>query len=155
MRSQLKTKTKIADLESNDGSLLSSDVQKAELLNSFFASVFTNEDTSYIPSLEERKFSSTLENLTVTPCDVEKRLKRLKTTKSPGIDAIHPVLLKECASEICEVVADMFNKSINDGILPSMWKKAQVSPIFKKGNKHSCANYRPVSLTVILDLDSY
>jgi len=31
-----------------------------------------------------------------------------------------------------------------------MWKKAQVTPLFKKGCKSQCSNYRPVSLTVIL-----
>jgi len=150
VRSQLKSKTHIADLESQDGSLLSSDVQKAELLNSFFSSVFTNEDVSHIPTMEDRNFETFLEDIYISPSDVEKKLDKLKSNKSPGIDSIHPLLLKECAHELSEVLADMFNQSIQSGSLPSLWKKAQVTPIFKKGNKHLCSNYRPVSLTVIL-----
>ena len=34
--------------------------------------------------------------------------------------------------------------------LPSQWKHAYVSPIFKKGAKTDPANYRPVSLTSVV-----
>ena len=34
--------------------------------------------------------------------------------------------------------------------IPSDWTKANVSPVFKKGNKNDPANYRPISLTCIL-----
>ena len=34
--------------------------------------------------------------------------------------------------------------------LPTIWKRANVSPIFKKGNRQLASNYRPVSLTCIL-----
>jgi hypothetical protein len=40
-----------------------------------------------------------------------------------------------------------FQASINQGILPTDWKTANVVPIFKKGNKSKAENYRPVSLT--------
>jgi len=150
VRSQYKTSTCVCDLESPDGTLSSSDTQKAELLNAFFASVFTSEDMTHVPDLSERKFTSTVDSITVTPEKVCKLLNSLKTTKSPGIDAIHPLLLKECRNELCEVLSKLYESSLIQGIVPDMWRKAQVSPLFKKGNRHSCSNYRPVSLTVIL-----
>ena len=41
----------------------------------------------------------------------------------------------------------MFIKSLETGTLPQDWKSAQVTPIFKKGNRHSPNNYQPISLT--------
>ena len=41
----------------------------------------------------------------------------------------------------------LFTKSLESGILPQDWKSAQVTPIFKKGDRHSPNNYRPISLT--------
>ena len=35
--------------------------------------------------------------------------------------------------------------------MPSDWKKANVTPLYKKGSKKEPGNYRPVSLTSIPD----
>ena len=43
----------------------------------------------------------------------------------------------------------IFQNSIDSGELPEDWLKANISPIFKKGNVHLPGNYRPVSLTSV------
>ena len=40
----------------------------------------------------------------------------------------------------------MFQISLNSGQFPNIWKKANVVPLFKKGEKNSKTNYRPISL---------
>ena len=59
-------------------------------------------------------------------------------------------MLKELREEIAPIIQVIFERSIKTGKLPSEWCRAQVSPIFKKGDKSSPANYRPISLTCIL-----
>ena len=44
----------------------------------------------------------------------------------------------------------IFKKSLSEGRLPLDWKVANIVPIFKKGNKSSPCNYRPVSLTSVV-----
>ena len=74
----------------------------------------------------------------------------LKTSKSPGPDQLDPRILQEMSHVITKPLQQIVTLSMNKNKLPSIWKKANVSPIFKKGKKQSASNYRPVSLTCIL-----
>ena len=53
------------------------------------------------------------------------------------------------AYEISPALSVIFQVSLDQGTLPSIWKTAKVVPIYKKGNKSDPCNYRPVSLTCI------
>ena len=65
--------------------------------------------------------------------------------------------LKECADEIYLPLTDIFRKTLALGEVPEDWRKANITCIFKKGNKQDTGNYRPVSLTSVICklLESY
>ena len=50
---------------------------------------------------------------------------------------------------ISPILALIYNESLARGEIPDEWRQANVSPVFKKGEKYDAANYRPVSLTCI------
>ena len=50
-KSKLNNKSGLGDMQQVNGNLTSDDREKAELLNTYFTSVFTREDTSVIPQL--------------------------------------------------------------------------------------------------------
>ena len=79
-----------------------------------------------------------------------KLLSNLNPDKAQGPDDIRPIIMKELREEIAPVIQLLFKKSISMGKIPSDWTKANVSPVFKKGNKNDRTNYRPISLTCIL-----
>ena len=56
---------------------------------------------------------------------------------------------KECSNQLAPGLASIYQKSINTGSLPSDWLNANISCVFKKGDKHAAKNYRPVSLTSV------
>ena len=55
-------------------------------------------------------------------------------------------VLKHCSNTLCKSFTVLFNKSLADGVFPRTWKLANVSPVYKKGNKSGKVNYRPISL---------
>ena len=86
----------------------------------------------------------------MTENKVKLLLKQLNVSKSTGPDNFHPRFLKETADNISYPITILFNKSLSEGSLPSDWKRANVTCIFKSGNKTKSSNYRPISITNIL-----
>ena len=74
----------------------------------------------------------------------------MKDNKSPGVDRIPPKLLKEIVKQISTPLAKLFNLSLEEKIVPSEWKEANIMPLFKKGLRNKPENYRPVSLTSVV-----
>ena len=74
----------------------------------------------------------------------------MKDNKSPGVDGIPPKLLKEIVEQISAQLDKVFYLSLEEGIVPSEWKEANITPLFKKGSTNKPNNYRPVSLTSVV-----
>ena len=154
----VKTKTKspcnIPDLylqeDDLDKGLATEDKDKADVLAYFYSSVFTNEPSGVIPNRKPQHMTSVLHKSIFTEEKIKKKLLVLKMTKSPGPDKIHPRVLKEVATAIAKPLCLIFSSTMEKRKLPTIWKRANVSPIFKKGNRQLASNYRPVSLTCIL-----
>ena len=87
---KLKTRDKVNDLLKENGSLTKNDNEKAEVLNSFFKSVFTVEDTSQLPEPQGMKVDQVLSTIEITPLIVKNKLLKLFKSKSTGPDLIHP-----------------------------------------------------------------
>ena len=62
-------------------------------------------------------------------------LAELKLSKATGLDKISAKLLKDAASVIAKPVTYLINLTILTGEIPSQWKEARVTPIYKTGKK--------------------
>ena len=51
---------------------------------------------------------------------------------------------------IAPVLQTIYSQSLKHATLPQDWLLANITPVFKKGNRSSPANYRPISLTSVL-----
>ena len=154
-QSKLKTRAGIPDLiiseEDDTPEYTKTDQDKADLFMKYFSSVFTVEpEHEEMPPFDKRNYSQELSNIQITEEMVLQKLKKIKVNKSPGPDNIHPRVLHEISGNITIPITYIYKTSLRCRELPSEWKHANVSSIYKKGKKTVPQNYRPVSLTCIL-----
>ena len=101
------------------------------------------------PNKDKFKLSSLL-NLfqfeLISPDEVNKYLSQLSSSKACGFENVPNNLYKLITLIISPFLADIFNKSYDLGIFPSILKYAKVIPLYKTGPKHLVNNYRPISL---------
>ena len=149
VRSKTQVRPGIGDLKNANGEWITNDIDKANELNGFFTSVFTKNENKKLPNFST-KTDSFISDIVVTENKVKSLLKQLNISKSTGPDNFHPRFLKETAENISYPITILFNKSLSEGILPSDWKLANVTCIYKSGDKTQSSNYRPISITSIL-----
>ena len=116
--------------------------------------MFTVEDISSLDLLyKELNVSDSsvlLDHVKTLSEEVFELLTSLKVNKACGPDKICARLLKEEAAELSPSLTVLFNKSLQDAVLPLDWVSANVCPVYKKGDKQCASNYHPISLTCLL-----
>ena len=110
--SQLKrlksTKSTPCYLQADDVQIYD-DTAKANALNKFFHSTFTNSCFRLPPTSELPTPSTQLHEIRFDLIEVYETLSKLDPTKAMGIDNLHPHLLKICALMIHEPVTCLYN----------------------------------------------
>ena len=144
--SKFKNISVIPSLARSDGTVATSDLDKCNLLNKYFVSVFTTDD-GILPSLAHQ--SPVTASVTFTCDRVCRAFKKLPLKYSKTPDHFPAIFLKSVACVIAFPLSYLFNMSMHCGKVPSDWKIAYVCPIFKKGDRKLPSNYQPVSLTSI------
>ena len=107
-------------------------------------------DPDCSPPIIPSKTNARLTTCCTTKFEVEKLLRNLDVSKALGPDNISPYVLKKCASQLAEPLAQLFNTCIEQQVWPKVWKRARVAAVHKKKSRTSVENYRPISLLSIV-----
>ena len=148
IKSQKKDNSGVSPLIEN-GKTYEDSKGKAQVLNRQFQSVFTEEVKDNIPRMDRSEKLPPINRLCITTAGIEKMLKGIDIKKASGPDEVPCRILKEAAEEISPYLCYIFNMSISTGSVPSDWRSANITCLFKKGERSAAANYRPVSLTSV------
>ena len=82
----------------------------------------------------------------VEPMTVENEIYALNKSKACPTNSIPPHIIQEnCDIFVPRITSDL-NNSIYYGNFPTNLKNADLTPVFKKGDRQNKCNYRPVSI---------
>ncbi|KAK4810576.1 hypothetical protein QYF61_007313 [Mycteria americana] len=140
-------------VDGGENVIVTKDEEKAEVLNAFFASVFNSRANCSLGTqpLESEDRDGDQNGAPIIQGEmVSDLLHHLDTHKSMGPDEIHLRVLKELADVLTKPLSIIYQQSWLTGEVPADWRLANVTPIFKKGQKEDPGNCRPVSLTSVL-----
>ena len=118
--------------------------------NTYFSAVnkFQNH-----PSISKIKSDRTYLGFSFRPANYEEvltELKNLDVSKTTQLEGIPTKIVKENLNIFATFLAKDINKCIRKGEFTDKLKTVDITPAFKRGDKHDKSNYQPVSILPIL-----
>jgi len=108
---------------------------RRNVLNGYFASVFIGKGSSHITQVAESKHKNLEDLPAVSGDEICHHLKNLKVYKSMGHNDIYPQVLRELMNEVAKPLSITSEKSWQSGVVPTDWKRGDITPIYKKGKR--------------------
>uniref|UniRef100_A0A1B0CKX3 Reverse transcriptase domain-containing protein n=2 Tax=Lutzomyia longipalpis TaxID=7200 RepID=A0A1B0CKX3_LUTLO len=138
-------KPQVAMCKDQQGNLLTQDTDIVKRWEEYFQ-VLLNAGDEPVVQDEEDMVADGREVEPPTLEDVVKAIQSLKNHKAPGEDNIPAELVKYGGDELHKRIYGLIRKIWVTGKMPDDWNVAVIVPIYKKGDRLDCANYRGISL---------
>ena len=127
------------------------DSLNCEVLNDYFSTVGSKLTSQFhnnpLPELNNITYSSPFVFKDIEPHYVYKKLTSLPNKRTPDFLGFDNFFLNISAEYIKISLTNILNLSLKTSQIPSEWKTATITPIYKKtGSKDECSNYRPISV---------
>ena len=137
---------------------ISSSTSIGNHLAGYFANIgknYANKISSSNISIDEyiAKIRQHQSSLFLSPTDkheLKTLIGDLSSKSSSGWDGMSNILIKQLRDQIVDPLVDIFNKSITEGLFPTIKKLVCVSPLHKAGCTDLDTNYRPISLLPVI-----
>ncbi|KAK3552841.1 hypothetical protein QTP86_022544 [Hemibagrus guttatus] len=128
---------------SGGGKLLASTGDIVRRWKEYFEDLLNPTDT---PSVEEPEAEDSEVDSFITQAEVTEVVQQLVGGKAPGVDEIRPEYLKSLDVVGLSWLTRLCNIAWRSGTVPLDWATGVVIPLFKKGDRRVCSNYRGITL---------
>ena len=146
------SKINVGEIEETDGEQIANELAKyfATIGEKYAGKIGKSKTTikDYLSKIPRNDKS-----LYLRPTDakeIESIINKLLNKNSSGWDGVSNKLIKAIKSSILHPLTMLFNKSMSEGVFPTIMKPACVSPLHKGGKLNLSTNYRPISLLPVL-----
>ena len=85
-------------------------------------------------------------NSIITTEEINKSIKNLKLSKSPGIDGTGTDFFKNTSHIIVQTLCGIFNSIMNSAEFPKSWSESIIVPVHKSGSINNPSNFRGISM---------
>ena len=123
---------------------------KAKIFNEFFSMQCMNvNSSSSVPNNPSFISDKRLSQIEFHTNDIINIIENLNPNKAHGHDGISIRMIQFCSKSLANPLFLLFKNCLEASTFPEEWKKGNIIPIHKKGDKQSVSNYRPISLLPI------
>jgi hypothetical protein len=131
-----------------DGQLITDKGEVLETWRDYFQDLFASVNPVVEP--DRNQFTSSEGEEEITLEEVTRKVSRLKAGKSAGVDEIRTEFIKNSGPGGIQWLCRIFNLAMKSSVVPADWSFGVIAPIFKKGNRKVCSNYRGISLLSVV-----
>ena len=127
-----------------EGTVYEDALQQAEVINKIFQTIFIRESEFRMNNIIATRIFNWKH---------KSRRKWSKTTdvrKVPGLHGVSNWIMKECSNQLAEKLHSIIESSLKESRVPLDWKRANIVPIHKGGDKEEPLHYIPASLTSVV-----
>jgi hypothetical protein len=116
--------------------------KKAGIWKEYFDKLLNTEPRELITigNKEIGEIEVEVEELTIE--DVKKAKRNLKNNKAAGTDRIHPELIQYGGNKLLNRMYELVRQIWEKERIPEEWKETIIVPIYKRGDRDRCENYR-------------
>ena len=124
--------------------------EKATIFNLFFANQCTVIQTGSILPDFHFLTNHRLDKANFDSAKILSVIRSLNVNKAHGWDEVSVRMVKICDEALVLPLQIIFKSSSDTRMFPNYWKRGNLTPVHKKGDKWKVGNYRPISLLPIL-----
>ena len=115
--------------------------EKENIFNIFFARQCSLLETNSVLPAPFSITQNRLDSVNLDPVKILAYIRSLSVNKSHGWDEVSVRMVKICGEALVKPLTSIFQFSLDTGRFPSKWKRGNVVPIHKKGDKDAFSQY--------------